>query len=151
MAQASVNLTERPTIDLTDDGRLAPPPQSSTLPLGRRGQLETLRLQLEWCTHAVRVAQRQADTAMRSSELDTQQRWEAVRRLRNLAWKVCREVLPLTGRVPPALQAHPEFTEVMRATHELRRQTEDALRDNANYTVDLVSALEEPFRGRGGG
>lgn len=80
---------------------------------------------------------------MRDQELDEAGRWEAVRRLRAVAWKVVREVLPLVGRVPLALQAEPEFIECQRAMHVLRRTTESALKDNNDYTADLIAAQAE--------
>lgn len=125
-------------IDLTrDDPRVLA--GTEPLPLGRRAQLRVLQQQLEWCETAVRTAQRDAARAMRDQDLSEDARWTAVRKLRALAWKVCREVLPLVSRVPGSLRSHPHFREVERAAHELRRTTEDALRDNANYTVDLVT------------
>lgn len=123
-------------------------PQLGRMPVGRRGQLRALRRQLVWCDHAVRAAQREADRAMRDPDLDDGERWRAVRRLRALAWKVCREVLPLVGRVPAGLQAEPEFVECQRAAHALRRTTESALRVNASYTIDLVAAEREPITPR---
>lgn len=132
------------TIDLTDDaGR-----DTHRAPVGRNGQLEALRRQLEWCDQALVVAQRETARAMRDQSLEEAERWAAVRRLRNLAWKVCREILPLVGRVPSSLQAHESFREVERVCHVLRRRTEEALRDNANWTVDLVVAQEAPLVGR---
>ena len=116
------------------------------LPVGRRGQLSALHAQLVWCEEAVRAAQAQARQAMTDPRLDEGERWGAVRTLRALAWKVCREILPLVGRVPLAMQADPTYRECQRATHALRRATEDALRDNANFTVDLVAAAREPIR-----
>lgn len=147
MASTPVGLATAHTIDLSDTSVLAPPPPA-VQPVGRRGQLQALRAQLEWCTHAVAVAQRQADTTMRDADAEESARWGAVRRLRSLSWKVCREVLPMVSRVPPALREHPEFREVERAAFALRRQTEDALRDNANYTVDLANAMAAPLLGR---
>lgn len=130
--------TSSAIIDLTrDEPRLLT--SAEPLPLGRRAQLRVLQQQLEWCDAAVRAAQRDAARAMRDQDLTEDQRWGAVRQLRGLAWKVCREVLPLVGRVPASLRSHPHFREVERAAHDLRRTTEDALRDNANYTVDLVT------------
>jgi hypothetical protein len=125
-----------------DDGpdRLRP----TRMPVGRRGQLRALRRQLVWCDHAVRTCQREADRAMRDPDADDGQRWQAVRSLRALSWKVCREVLPLVSRVPPALQAEPEFVECQRAAHALRRTTESALRTNTGYTVDLIAAERDP-------
>lgn len=124
------------------------PADAARLPVGRRGQLEALRRQLEWCEQAVALAQRDTARAMRDGSLPEGERWDAVRRLRTLAWKVCREILPLVGRVPPGLRSHESFRDVERAAHALRRRTEDALRDNANFTVDLVVAQESPLPGR---
>lgn len=114
--------------------------RTDRMPVGRRGQLRTLRRQLVWCDHAVRAAQREAVRAMRDESLTESQRWDAVRRQRTLAWKVCREVLPLLSKVPPQLHAEPEYIDCQRAAHVLRRTTESVLRDNANFTVDLISA-----------
>ena len=119
-------------------------PRPSRMPVGRRGQLRALRRQLVWCEHAVRAAQREADEAMRDADGDDAQRWQAIGKLRGLAWKVCREVLPLVSRVPVVLHAEPEFIECQRAAHSLRRTTEAALQRNANYTVDLVAAERSP-------
>jgi hypothetical protein len=122
----------------TDDG-----PQIRPVPVGRRGQLAALHAQLVWCEEAVRKARQQTDTAMRNGEVEEGERWAAVRRLRGLAWKVCREVLPLVGRVPASLQRDPAYVECQRAAHSLRRETEAALRDNDNHTVSLVVIADE--------
>ncbi|CAN5127805.1 hypothetical protein BH23ACT9_BH23ACT9_14220 [soil metagenome] len=112
------------------------------IPVGRTGQLRALHAQLVRCEQAVHDARRQAVSAMRDPDLLDAQRWQAVQQLRALAWKVCREILPLVGRVPLPLQAEPDYTECQRIAHALRRATEAALRDNANYTVDLVAAAQ---------
>lgn len=125
----------RVELDLTDAAR--------RLPHGQQAQIRLLERQLVWCRTAVLDGQRRTAAAMRDDRLGDAERWEAVRALRALAWKVCREVLPLVGRVPANLRAHPDFLEVERACHELRRTTEDALRDNANHTVDLVTATTQ--------
>ena len=130
------------TIDLTEDTthrRFG----ATTLPVGRRAQLIALQQQLEWCEQAVIRTQRDADRAMRDSDLPDAERWQAVQRLRALSWKVCREVLPLISRVPPGLRDHDAFRGVEEAGHSLRRRTEDAMRDNANYAVDLVNAAND--------
>lgn len=128
----------------SEDLSLEALPRPGRLPVGRRGQLRALQRQLVWCDHAVRAAQRDADRVMRDPDIDDDQRWQAVGRLRGLAWKVCREVLPLVSRVPVVLQAEPEFIDCQRAAHALRRSTEQALQRNANYTVDLVAAEQLP-------
>jgi hypothetical protein len=117
----------------------AAPPMPRRLPVGRRGQLRALRQQLVWCDHTVRTAQRDLDRAMRDPDLEDDARWQAVRRLRTLAWKVCREVLPLVGRVPRALQAEPEYVECLRAVNALRRTTDAALAANAGHTATLLA------------
>ncbi len=129
-----------------DDGQQADDPdllrmmRTEQLPVGRRGQLRALRRQLLWCDQAVKAAQREAVRSMRDEHLSEGDRWAAVRRQRTLAHKVTREVLPLLAKVPPQLQAEPEYIECQRAAHVLRRTTESALRDNANFTVDLIAA-----------
>ncbi|WP_108664706.1 hypothetical protein [Euzebya rosea] len=135
------------TIDLTDD-TTARRFGATTLPVGRRAQLLALRQQLEWCEQAVMAAQRDADRAMRSSDLSDDERWRAVQKLRALSWKVCREVLPLISRVPPGLRDHEAYRGVEEAGHSLRRRTEDAMRDNANYAVDLVNAANDRVTAR---
>ena len=135
------------TIDLTDD-TTAKRFGATTLPVGRRAQLLALRQQLEWCEQAVMAAQRDADRAMRNSDLSDDERWRAVQRLRALSWKVCREVLPLISRVPPGLRDHEAYRGVEEAGHSLRRRTEDAMRDNANYAVDLVNAANNRVTAR---
>lgn len=130
----------------TDTDNPAGLPDRLRLPVGRRGQLGALHAQLVWCDEALRAAQAQAVAAMRDPRLDEAARWEAVRTLRALAWKVCREIIPLVGRVPLAMQGDPAYVECQRATHVLRRSTDAALRDNANFTVDLVAAAHEPVR-----
>lgn len=148
MQQMALDAAEsRPTTSAAD---AAPGPGQRRLPVGRRGQLGALQAQLAWCDDAVRAAQAQARQAMVDPELDEAQRWAAVRNLRALAWKVCREIIPLVGRVPIALQADPAYIECLRATHVLRRSTEDALRLNANLTVDLVAAAQHPPRSAAG-
>lgn len=124
------------------------PASSRRIPRAQGGQLQLLRQQLDWCTRAIELQQRNTASSMRDGELGDAARWEAVRALRALAWKVCLEVLPLVGRVPRALQSHPAFVEVQRSAHVLRRATEDALRDNDNYTADLVAASMEADRVR---
>ncbi len=140
--------TGSPEIDLDDTGEVGSLTRPARLPVSRQGQLRALRRQLAWSDHALRTVQRETAAAMRDPDLDETGRWDAVRRLRALSWKVCREVIPLVGRVPLGLQAEPEFVECQRVAHALRRRTEDALRDNANYTVDLVAADSEPLPGR---
>ncbi len=115
-------------------------PTVERIPIGRRGQLRTMRRQLLWFDRAVRTAQRDADRAMRDETLTETQRWDVVRRQRALAWRVCQEVLPLLGRVPATLQAEPEFIECQRAAHVLRRTVEAVLRDNATHAIELMSA-----------
>ena len=132
--------------DHPDSDLMIGPPDRVRVPVGRRGQLGALHAQLVWCDEAVRAAQAQAVAAMRDAALDEAARWAAVRTLRALAWKVCREIIPLVGRVPIAMQGDPAYVECQRATHVLRRSTEAALRDNANFTVDLVAAAHEPVR-----
>lgn len=121
-------------VDLRDGSRRTP--------LSRQGQLAMLEQQLRWCDDAVRTAQRETEYVMCHHDSEEADRWRAVRELRALVWKVSQEILPLVGRVPPALQAHPHYLEVLRAAHELRRSVEDALRDNANHTVDLAEAWD---------
>ena len=135
------------TIDLTDD-TTARRFGATTLPVGCRAQLMALRQQLEWCEQAVMAAQRDADRAMRNNDLSDDERWRAVQKLRALSWKVCREVLPLISRVPPGLRDHDAFRGVEEAGHSLRRRTEDAMRDNANYAVDLVNAANDRVTAR---
>jgi hypothetical protein len=132
-------VAERPPV-------LRPGGLADRIPVGRRGQLRALRRQLVQCDHAVQVAQRRALAAMRDESLTEAQRWDAVRRTRTLAWKVCREVLPLLSRVPPPMQAEPEFVECQRIAHALRRRTEAVLRDNANHTIDLIAAGQTNVR-----
>jgi hypothetical protein len=146
VAQQVLEAAEPPDDLVVDLAAGDPPvPRPGRMPLGRRGQLRALRRQLVWCDHAVRVAQREADRAMRDPDLDDEARWAAVRRLRTLAWKVCREVLPLVGRVPPGLQAEGGGGECHRGKHVLLPTTEAALQVNASYTVDLVAAERDPI------
>jgi hypothetical protein len=122
---------------------LADPHRAATsVPLGRLGQLRALHRQLVMCEHSVRVAQREAMSAMTDPDLPDGGRWAAVRRLRQLSWKVTREILPLVDRVPAGMHAEPAFVECRRAAHALRRTAESALRDHANLTVDLVAAAQ---------
>lgn len=114
------------------------------LPVGRTSQLALLQAQLEHCEAVVQSARRQAVGAMRDGEAEERERWAAVGRLRTLAWKAVREVLPLVDRVPPSLRGESGFHECRRAAHVLRRSAEAALRDNANFTVDLLAASQAP-------
>lgn len=115
-------------------------PDPTRLPVGRTGQLALLHDQLQRCDQVVQAARREAVSVMRDGEVEEGERWRAVQRLRTLAWKAVREILPLIDRVPSSLQGDPGFIECRRVGHVLRRTAEAALRDNANFTVDLVAA-----------
>ncbi len=140
-----INLDVDDGPDLASADEMDTMPTVERIPIGRRGQLRTMRRQLLWCDRAVRSAQRETDRVMRDETLTEAQRWDVVRRQRSLAWRVCQEVLPLLGRVPATLQAEPEYIECQRAAHVLRRTVEAVLRDNATHTVDLMAA-EKPAR-----
>lgn len=113
-------------------------------PVSRHGQLSLLERQLRWCEDAVRTAQQGTAATMHRLDASEEERWAAVRRLRDLVWKVSGEILPLVSRIPPGLHTHPTYTEVMRAAHQLRRTAEDALRDNADHTIALASGWGVP-------
>ncbi|MEE8603365.1 hypothetical protein [Euzebya tangerina] len=127
-------------------GTLTAPSRPERLPVGSDGQLSALEEQLRWCRRALQAAMQDTSNAMRSEQLSDRERWSHVRGLRTLAWKVVREVLPLTERIPTGLRGSTAHTECLRVAHALRRDAEAALATNTNFTVDLLNGHTLPGR-----
>lgn len=110
------------------------------MPVGRAGQLQVLKRQLQWCDQTIAAARARVVDAMVDEDSDDSRRWAAVRGLRAVVHKIQRDILPLPDRVPVWLRTDPEYVECHRAAHALRRSAQAALREDANYSVDLISA-----------
>lgn len=117
-------------------------------PVGRRGQLAALAAVLSRSASSLEDARQGARRAMVDEDLDDGRRRAAVGRLRTVAWRLRRDVLPLVDRVPAALRTDPGYTDCLRVAHALCRSVDAAMTENANDAINLAAG---DLVGRGSG